>query len=137
MIRVYANTATANVAAMSSEPGPRKSPSPESGQVLADARDSLRDVLDWRLPSTAWNEVAGIIAEMVNALAGGDLASVDAATVRLDLASPYRVIRVGDQIEGEEPTPRPVREQANHLIHTLEEELERPEAADGPPSSRR
>ncbi|GAA0986344.1 hypothetical protein GCM10009555_063560 [Acrocarpospora macrocephala] len=86
-------------------------------QITADALDSLRDVLDWRSTPAHWAKISRIIDAMATALERNDLAGLRTATIELDLASPYRVLKVG---EGDDSAPDHVHEQTVRLIHTLE-----------------
>ncbi|MER5650400.1 CATRA system-associated protein [Streptosporangium sp. NPDC002524] len=93
-------------------------------QITAEALDALRDVLDWSATPAHWETISPIIESIADALARGDLSALHAATIELDLASPYRVIKVGD--EEERPPSKKLREQVVYLVHTME-----PDDADG------
>jgi hypothetical protein len=97
-------------------------------QAEAEAREILDDILAWRLTAGRWELVGQIVGSMATAQAQGDLEDLRRATIDLELVSPVRVIKLGEK---EVPPPQPLREQVNHLIHSLGAETPEPEGGDG------
>lgn len=93
--------------------------SPDS-QDATEAVETLEDLLQWELSADEWQNVDQILTEMIAALP----AAPPALTARLELASPFRVPRVGRKPEGtlETSPPPPVRERTNQLIDALSSE---------------
>jgi hypothetical protein len=102
-------------------------------QAESEALEILHDVLDWRLTAGRWNLVGQIIGSMATAQAQGDLADLRRATIELELLSPVRIIKLGETpVPPPEPPPEPLREQVNHLIHSLGADPANPETGDDP-----
>jgi len=88
--------------------------------VVEDAIDALGDVLEWRLTAARWEFISGILGRMTAAATQPHGVALREATVELELASPWRINRFGDEVKG--PPPKPVRDRVNQLVHTLGEE---------------
>lgn len=86
-------------------------------QAESEALEILHDLRDWHLTPGRWELVKEIIASMTAAIARGDVAALQRATTDLELVSPVRIIKMGEPPQG--PPPEQVREQVNHLIHSL------------------
>jgi hypothetical protein len=98
-------------------------------QAESEALEILHDILAWRLTAGRWELVGQIIGSMATAQAQGDLADLRRATIDLELVSPVRVIKLG---ETQVPPPEPLREQVNHLIHSLGADPAKPGSAGDP-----
>ncbi|MET7402098.1 CATRA conflict system CASPASE/TPR repeat-associated protein [Dactylosporangium sp. NPDC005572] len=99
---------------------------PEEGAlapaVVADALDVLGDVPDWRLPPARWPHITRLVQAMAVAVQARDSVALDAATARLELASPHRITVLGaDPVV---PPPSPLQLLQNHLYHALEGTIE-------------
>ncbi len=88
------------------------------GDVREDALDVLRDALVWRLTDGRWRVVGQAVEVLASALDAGDTAAFRKAVYDLELAGPVRAARFEDPPTV--PTPDPVRERVNELIHTLD-----------------
>jgi hypothetical protein len=95
----------------------------------SEALEILHDILAWRLTPGRWQLVGQIISSMATARAQGDLEDLRRATIDLELVSPVRVIKLGEE---QAPPPEPLREQVNHLIHSLGEDPAKPADGDEP-----
>lgn len=87
------------------------------GPTRAEAREILRDLLEWELPEHAWARPAEAVEAMAAALAAGDADRLGAATAALEQLSPHRVERVRDPAEM--PPPEKVRDRVVFLVHSL------------------
>jgi hypothetical protein len=97
--------------------------------VESEALEILHDVLAWRLTAGRWELVGQIIDSMATAQAHGDLTDLQRATIDLELVSPVRVIKLG---QTQVPPPEVLREQVNHLIHSLGPDPAEPEGGTEP-----
>jgi hypothetical protein len=97
--------------------------------IRTEALEVLQDALEWTARPAAWLGIADIVRGMAAAIAAEDLDALAAFTADLELASPLRVIRMGDQ--GVEPIPRELNERVNHLVHSLKP-ADQPEQAEPP-----
>ncbi|GII65286.1 hypothetical protein Skr01_53710 [Sphaerisporangium krabiense] len=88
-----------------------------SAHLLDDARDLLEDVLQWQMSPARWDHLTGILDAAIAAAESGDLDALDAAVVRMEVAGPVRIQRIGE--ESADPPPAPVRDRVNHLVHLL------------------
>ncbi|GGM40524.1 CATRA conflict system CASPASE/TPR repeat-associated protein [Dactylosporangium sucinum] len=86
--------------------------------VVADALAVLGDVPEWRLPAERWPHITRLVQAMADAVAAGDSTALDAATARLEVASPIRVTPLGS--EPVVPPPSPLQLLQNHLYHALD-----------------
>jgi hypothetical protein len=86
-------------------------------ELVEDALAALDDVTSWRLTEARWVTVAQIIATLAAALERGDAEEFRAATIELELVSPTRITRIGE--EPKVPPPPPVREITNVLVRSL------------------
>ncbi|WP_433064016.1 CATRA conflict system CASPASE/TPR repeat-associated protein [Dactylosporangium sp. CS-033363] len=87
------------------------------GEAVGDALDVLGDVPQWRMPEAWWDQIAPIVRAMADAVAAGDSAALEAATARLELASPIRITDL-DAV-ATVPAPPPIMVLYNHLCHAL------------------
>ncbi|WP_238006771.1 CATRA conflict system CASPASE/TPR repeat-associated protein [Dactylosporangium sp. AC04546] len=99
---------------------------PEEGAlaptVVADALDVLGDVPEWRLPPARWPHITQLVQAMTDAVRAGDSAALDAATARLELASPVRITVLGaDPVV---PPPPQLQLLQNRLYHALDGTVE-------------
>jgi len=83
-----------------------------------DALDVLYDLLSWRATAQRWATIAMLVESMAAAFANRDWDALRSATIELELVSPVRVGTPGDKPQ--QPPPKPVRDQTNHLVHSLE-----------------
>ncbi|WP_158851422.1 CATRA system-associated protein [Saccharothrix deserti] len=95
-------------------------------EIRDDAREVALDVLGWRTTSAEWEEIAELLASAITATEAGDRQALRAATIALELASPLRITRLGDERRDREPPPEPVRERVNRLVHVLDDQPDRP-----------
>jgi hypothetical protein len=102
---------------VSSEPQPLRSDSVADAAARGDALDALLDASQWDLTETRWVAIEQILDAMQAALASGDRDAFVAATTDLELAGPFRIIRIG---AGPVKPPPQVRERLNWLVHALD-----------------
>jgi CATRA-Associated Small Protein len=109
-------------------------PHPDSELIRIEALDVLHDVLEWKTTPEAWRHIARVLQVMADAISAGDPDVLAAGTADLELASPLRVMRIGETMV--KSAPRSLRERVNHLIHSLElpnrTEHPGPSVEDGP-----
>jgi hypothetical protein len=88
-------------------------------QTGHDARTEALVLLDqvraWRTTDEHWLRVASRIDDLAAALTAADQPAITKATIALELISPLKVARVGD--DKLEEAPPPVRERLNQLVH--------------------
>jgi hypothetical protein len=82
-----------------------------------DALEVLGDVPSWRLTEGRWATVTTLLTALADAVARGDAEAFRAATIRLELASPTRITRIG--AEPAVPPPPPVLEIANSVVRSI------------------
>ncbi|WUH90416.1 hypothetical protein OG900_10095 [Streptomyces sp. NBC_00433] len=73
----------------------------------------IDDAGQWALSKAAWRRVRTLLTELETALARGDRAAANTAVSRLELLSPGRATRLGD--EPRVPADRAVRERLNRV----------------------
>jgi len=86
-------------------------------QTREDALDVLRDLLAWRTTAARWDGIATLVDSMEHAVHNQDWAALRKVTIDLELVSPTRTGTPGDKPK--EPPPKPVRDQANRIVHSL------------------
>lgn len=110
----------------------------DAERIVAEAVVALSEAGEWKeAPPGLWARISLILDSMDAALADGDFAALDAAVAELELASPDRVIKVGDR--SWQPVPPTIRERMNHLVHRLDVSIapvDEPEAGEGSRSVR-
>jgi hypothetical protein len=84
-------------------------------EIRSEAVAALSDASSWKLADERWQEIYRVLAAMAAALESGDPGALEAATARLELAGPLRIIPIGP---APGPTP-PVRDLLNELVHAL------------------
>jgi hypothetical protein len=84
-------------------------------EVRSEALAALSDASSWQLADERWQEIHRVLAGMAAALESGDPEALAAATARLELAGPLRIIPIGRALG---PTP-PVRDLLNKLVYAL------------------
>ncbi|OHV31189.1 hypothetical protein BCD49_32105 [Pseudofrankia sp. EUN1h] len=103
------------------------------------ALQTLRLASRWRLPADQWDEVAEVLARLLDALRTGDLAAFGEAAANLMFLGPNRNVSDVDGPVGE-PAPPKIRERLNTLIHILSEpslDLASPPGGHADPETRR
>jgi hypothetical protein len=86
-------------------------------EVRQDALSVLRDMLGWRLSTPRWEGIADSVEALAACLDLGDLAAAREIVIRLELAGPVRITRIG--AVPAQPPPPWVRDRVNQLIHQL------------------
>jgi hypothetical protein len=86
-------------------------------ETKTEALDVLTEILSWRMPDPQWNHIADLVETMASALTTGDAGKLRTATIDLELASPFRVTRIG--ATDRQSPPQKVQDRVNHLIHSL------------------
>jgi CATRA-Associated Small Protein len=87
-----------------------------------DAADVLSDALEWTLTPARWQGVQDVVARLEAALAAGDRDALRAAVCDLELLGPVRGASARSAPQREPgPTPGPLRERINELIHQINE----------------
>lgn len=98
---------------------------PIDDEARDDAVNVLQDLVEWHLAPQRWERVDSIVGSLVDALARGDGEALREATAELELTGPVRITRIGTQ--SVIPVPERTRDRANHLVHTLGRQPERPQ----------
>ncbi|WP_405575527.1 hypothetical protein OG317_36530 [Streptomyces sp. NBC_01167] len=89
-----------------------------------DVAESLAGIVGLMLTPPGWARVRRALDGLESALRSGDVDVLNAATGRLELATPTRIrTRLGE--EGE-PAPHEVLERVNRLVHALRSEARDP-----------
>lgn len=91
--------------------------SDDAAGLRAEALDAISDALQWRLASSRWAAIEGVLAAMDEALQARDLEALASALSDLELAGPVRITRIG--ATPIVPASPPVRERLNRLVHVL------------------
>lgn len=91
--------------------------------------ESVRQVLEWKLPAARWQRVDEALTALAAALDSG---ADDELSEAADLlaASPGRVTKIGS--ESPVPPPEPVRERTTELVHRLDRVIEQSGRSDRP-----
>jgi hypothetical protein len=89
-----------------------------AGSLAEDALEVLRDIDEWQLPEERWADIGELVESLTEALAAGDHDGVRKATAALEVAAPVRTTRIG--AKPRVPSPEPIRERVNRLVHALE-----------------
>jgi hypothetical protein len=85
-----------------------------------DAVDVLHDALEWNLVPDRWRLVEQAVGELTVALAAGDEPGFRRAVSDVELAGPVRAVTARTPPKADPgPTPTPLRERINELIHQL------------------
>ncbi|WP_329282043.1 CATRA conflict system CASPASE/TPR repeat-associated protein [Streptomyces sp. NBC_01451] len=87
-------------------------------ETRTDVLEVLGDLLAWELTPQRWERVEPIVVSLAEALAAGDGAAARDATADLELAGPVRATRLG--AVPVIPVPEHIRDQADHLVHSLD-----------------
>jgi CATRA-Associated Small Protein len=87
-------------------------------ETRQDALNVLADALEWRLTETRWSLVAEALGMLTAAVRSGDVGAFRHAVYELELAGPGRATGFGDTPTV--PAPKPVLEEINELIHTVD-----------------
>jgi hypothetical protein len=91
--------------------------SDDGAEIRGDARDIAADVLGWRATEDEWQEIGRLVDALIAAMDARDWPALRTATAALEVASPLRVTRLGDERRNRLPPPEPVRERVNRLVH--------------------
>ncbi|SMD27477.1 CATRA system-associated protein [Kibdelosporangium aridum] len=102
--------------------------------IRRDAREVAADVLEWQATAEEWAAIAQLVTAAIEAWDAQDWPALERATVALELASPLRATRMGDERRVKSSISEPVRERVNRLVHGPEDDIpptepERPEQA--------
>jgi hypothetical protein len=87
----------------------------DTEDVRAQALEVLSDTFSWKLAEERWPEIGRVLVTMAAAVETGDMAALDAATARLELAGPLRIIPIGATAG---PPPQ-ARDLLTKLVHAL------------------
>jgi hypothetical protein len=77
----------------------------------------IEDALRWQLPEARWRGIEQALGAIDAALVADDPEALVAATVRLELAGPMRITRIGGAPVV--PPPPPLRDRLNRLVFAL------------------
>ncbi|MEV7196855.1 CATRA system-associated protein [Streptomyces sp. NPDC093510] len=97
---------------------------PIDNEAREDAVNVLQDLVEWHLAPQRWERVDSIVDSIADALARRDDEALREATAELELTGPVRITRIGTR--SVIPVPERTRDRANHLVHTLGRQPERP-----------
>lgn len=99
-------------------------------ELKSDVADIVSDAVRWRLTDARWAQVEQLLGALHMALQSGDLQTVEAAVIDLELAAPLRIIPIGVNPPGP-PTPQ-LRRLAMQIVHDLGEDFWPDEAPEAP-----